>query len=321
LKKTVIGIIFSIIFVYLSLRGIRFEDVTKNLQDLRYIFLIPAVLLSVLIQLLRSFRWGVILSPLANINQKRLFPVTCVGFMAIALFPFRMGELVRPYLISTKSGITMTSALATVVVERVLDSMILVVIMLFVAMNSDLPGWIVKSEYIFLITLSALLFVIVFLYLKTGVVLKFLSILLRGFPKINIKLEGLIKMFVNGFKIFNTPRQFTSAVLLSVLIWIISGLIIYILFLSIGFKLPLVSAFFVLFITIAGISLPAAPGFLGNFQMGCIIALSVFSIPRSDALAFSVVYYSCGVGVNLLLGLIFLPFVDLSIKEIKELTP
>jgi len=60
------------------------------------------------------------LSPHEIIKQKTLFPITCIGGMAIIFIPLRLGEVVRPYLINKKSQITFTSSLATIFLERFL---------------------------------------------------------------------------------------------------------------------------------------------------------------------------------------------------------
>ena len=80
----------------------------------------------------------------------------------------------------------------------------------------------------------------------------------------------------------------------------------------------MVSAFLVLVIVMIGISLPAAPGFIGNFQFACVMALSIYGLPKNDAFAFSMVFYFLGIGINILLGLVFLPSMNLSFKDIKQ---
>ena len=69
-------------------------------------------------------------------------------------------------------------------------------------------------------------------------------------------------------------------------------------------------------ITALGVSLPAAPGLIGNFQFACMVALSFWGIAKNEAFAFAMVYYFIGVGINIALGLIFLPFMDIRIKQI-----
>ena len=319
MKKLVIGIIVSAVFIYFSIGGIDFAKVLLNLKDIRYSLLLPTVLIFLFVILLRSLRWEVILSPIEKVNQKKLFPITCIGFMGIALMPLRIGEFVRQYLVSTKSNIPLSSAIATILVERVFDMLVLIAIMAVVIMNGNYPPWIIKSGYIIFIILNLVIICLYLFYFKTEQMLRLLTPVLKVFPKkFKEALEGLIKTFAEGFTILASPKKLIFTVLFSVCIWFFSGFAIYSLFYLSGLSLSLVSAFAVLVITMLGVSLPSAPGFLGNFQFACIFALSTFNVSRSEAFAFSMVYYLIAIGINVLAGLLFLPFHKFSLTEMKK---
>ena len=125
-------------------------------RTIRYGYLLPVLAVMFLMQVLRSFRWGLILSPLEKIDQLSLFSVTSVGFLAIIAIPARLGELARPYLITKKSRIKMSSALGTIVVERVFDSLTVLVIAVFVLFFTPLPPWLIRSSVLFLLLTLAL---------------------------------------------------------------------------------------------------------------------------------------------------------------------
>jgi len=82
-----------------------------------------------------------------KIDPFSLFSVTSVGFMAIAALPARLGELARPYLISQKSSIKMSSALGTILIERILDSFTVLTIALFILIRIELPRWMMNSSF------------------------------------------------------------------------------------------------------------------------------------------------------------------------------
>lgn len=319
MKKLILGLIVSGVFIYFSIRGVAFGEILAEFENVRYVFLVPAIILILSLSVLRSIRWGVILSPIEKIRQKSLFPINCIGIMAIIIFPLRMGEFLRPYLVSKKSQISMSSALATILVERVLDVLTLMGILILVVFSVTVPVWIARSGYSILVIFVILLFSICFLYFNTEAALKLLRPLLSRFSqKLQMRIEKFLRTFVDGFAIIASPKRLISTVFLSIMIWGCSGLAVYSLFYFQNLHLSLISAFAVLSITALGISLPAAPGLLGNFQFGCIVALSIFGLSKSNALAFSMVYYFAGVGINILLGLLFLPFMTISIKEAKR---
>ncbi len=319
MKKIILGIIISAIFIYISVKGVEFKEIIDSLENVSYQYLIPVIILFLTLSLLRSLRWGVILSPIEKIGQKRLFPINCVGNAAIDLLPMRMGEFVRPYLIINNSRIPFSSAMATVFVERVLDLLTLLLILLIAIFNSSLPSWIVKSGYISSFIFIVMICLMCFLYYKTEPTLNLFRPLFNKLPqKINMRIEELILKFIEGLKIISNPKRLISTLLFSVLIWVFSALAIYNLFLFQNLQLPLLSSFVVLIVLTIGTSLPAAPGLLGNFQFSCIAALAIFDVPKGNALAFSMVFYLFAIGINLLLGLIFLHFTSLSFKEIKR---
>ncbi|HBB18442.1 MAG TPA: lysylphosphatidylglycerol synthetase family protein, partial [Syntrophus sp. (in: bacteria)] len=82
-KKVFAGVALSALLVYLSIRGIDFRDVANGFRTIDYGYLLPALALLFVMQVARSLRWGVILSPLAKIDQLSIFSVTSVGFLAI----------------------------------------------------------------------------------------------------------------------------------------------------------------------------------------------------------------------------------------------
>ncbi len=319
MKKLLIGIVFSIVFIYFSVQGIVYKDLFYGLDKARFSFLLPTVILILLVSLLRSLRFGVILSSIETVSQRILFPINCIGFMAISLVPMRIGELVRPYLVSRNTEIPLSSALASIFIERVLDALILLSMMLIVIFNSSLPGWILKSGYGMLFTFLVLLALVFFLYFRTENALQFLSPLLGRLPvKLRTRIESLALTFSGGFKILGNPGRLFSALCLTILIWGSLGLATYSLILFYNLPLPFIGAFAVLLITVIGISIPTAPGFLGNFQFSCMMALSVFHVARPSAFAFSMSYYFVVVVMNILLGMVFLPFQKFSIGEMRK---
>lgn len=319
MKKLLLGVFVSIIFICLSLKDVDYERVLIRFEDLKYAFLVLAIGLLLSVSFLRSLRLGVILSPLREVNQAKLYPANCVGYMAMTLIPMRIGELFRSYLVSAKSQVPFSSVLATTFVERVLDSLTLLGILFFIVLNVPLPPWMIRSGYILLVSLLAVLFLIYSMYYRAWFVPRVPSVLLNRLPqKLQIVAEKVFRNFIEGFKIIESPRRFVSSLLLSLLIWGISGLAIYSLFFFQNLQLPLISAFAVLVITVIGISLPTAPGFLGNIQFACIVAFSLFHLPKSDALAFSLFYQLVLVGTYIFLGLIFLPFIDVSLKDVRR---
>ena len=103
------------------------------LAQANYWYLIPAVLLYQLSVVFRTMRWQVLLRQMRPVPVSRLFPVVVIGYMANNLLPMRIGELVRSYYVSEREQISKTSALVTIVIERLLDALTLLIFIAVIA--------------------------------------------------------------------------------------------------------------------------------------------------------------------------------------------
>ena len=321
-KKVILGILISIVLVYLSVRGINLQDVFRDLKNIQLSYVIFFILLVILMQWLRSYRWGVILQPMEKIDQISLFSVTSVGFLAIASIPARLGELARPYLISKRSSIKMSSALGTILVERVLDIftvLAIAVIALSLADLPNLPSWMIKSSIIFFLLALAGFCFILFLILCRETALKFINIILNKIPgKLANKIDELIHHFIDGFQIITNIKFLLYLFFLSALVWLVDVLAIYMLLKAFGFTLPVMASFVVMIFLLVGIAIPTAPGYIGNWHYACCLALELFHLAKTEALSFAVVYNFLSMAIVVVLGVTFLPFNKFSISDMKK---
>ena len=318
-KKVIAGLALSALLVWLSVRGIEFRGVIDGFRTIHCGYLLPAVAVMLLMQLLRSIRWGLILRPIEKVDQLSLFSVTSVGFLAIIAIPARLGELARPYLITKKSRIPMSSALGTIFVERALDSLTVLIIAVLALFFTPLPPWLIRSSVLLLLVTLGLSAVMILMIVRREATLRILAPLIGRLPlRYASAVNRLIDHFIEGFRIVVDPSLLLSATLLSIVIWLVDVLAIYLLFLAFGLHLPVAAAFVLMIILIIGIAIPTAPGFIGNWHYFCILGLGLFGIPKTDALTFAIVYHALSIGIVILLGLIFLPFNRFSVSDLRR---
>lgn len=318
-KKLIFGIVLGIVLVYFSVRGINFNETLSHLKkiDLGYVTL--SLFLVFFMQVLRSHRWGVILKPMEKISEWTLFSVTCVGFLAIAAIPARIGELARPYLIAKKSSIKMSSAIGTIIVERVLDSLAILTITIVVLMFNDLPSWMIKSGVIFFILTLLMIIMVVGLVWRREVAVKIIERILRALPgSLAHKANQVIHHFIDGFLVITDIKRLLYLLFLSAVVWLADVASIYVLLLAFGFDLPLLASFVVMVVLVAGIAIPTAPGFIGNWHYACILGLSLFNIAKPEAFSFALVYHFLSIIMIVVMGVAFLPFNKFSISEMTK---
>jgi glycosyltransferase 2 family protein len=318
-KKVIAGLALSALLVWLSVRGIEFQGLIDGFRTIRCKYILPAVAVLLLMQILRSIRWGLILRPIGKVDQLSLFSVTCVGFLAITAIPARLGELARPYLITKKSRIPMSSALGTIFVERVLDSLTILIIAVVALFFTPLPPWLVRSSTLLLLATIVLSTVMILMIVRREATLRVFAPLIERLP---VRYAGavnrLIDHFIEGFQVMVDPALLLSVTLLSIVIWLIDVLAIYLLFLGYGLDLPVAAAFVLMIVLVIGIAIPTAPGFIGNWHYFCILGLGLFGIPKTDALTFAIIYHAISIGIVILLGLLFLPFNRFSIADLRR---
>jgi hypothetical protein len=318
-KKLIFGIVLGIVLIYFSVRGIKFDETLFHLKRIHLGYVALSLFLMVFMQVLRSHRWGVILKPLENISQLTLFSVTCVGFLAIAAIPARIGELARPYLIAKRSSIKMSSALGTVVVERALDSLAILTITIVVLMFNDLPSWMIKSGIIFFILTLLMIAMVVGLVWRREDAVLMIERILRLLPgKLGDKVNQVIHHFIDGFLVIADVKRLLYLLFLSAVVWLADVAAIYTMLLAFGFDLPILASFVVMVILVAGIAIPTAPGFIGNWHYACILGLSLFNIAKPEAFSFALVYHFLSMMMIVVLGVAFLPFNKFSISDMTK---
>lgn len=318
--KVFTGLVLSALLVWLSLRGIDLRKVYLGLTEVNGFYASASLAVMFLMQALRAARWGMILLPLdRHISKFTLFSITSVGFMAIIAIPARLGELARPYLLVRKSSIPLSSALGTIFLERILDILAVLVIGAVIFFLTPLPPWLFRAGAL-LFAVSLALFALMITAISTRKKAPhMLSSLFAALPaRFKEKLSGITHYFVDGLRIMKNPPLFGGVVLLTFVIWLADALAIYLLFLAFSMDLPGAAAFVIMIILIAGIAIPVAPGFIGNWHYFCILGLGIFNVAKTDALAFAVVYHALSIGIIIFLGLIFLPFDSFSIVDLKN---
>jgi glycosyltransferase 2 family protein len=317
--KLIAGLLLSLVLVWLSLRGIDMEEVYKGFRKVHIPFIIYSTAVMFLIQILRAVRWGLILKPLDDISKFTIFSITNVGSLAIVAIPARLGELVKPYLIAKKSRLSIGSALGTVFIDRMLDIAVILIVAVTVFFVTPLPSLLFRFGFILLLLLIAILALGAFTLFWKEKAKQILAPLIKIFPTRYVTLMNkLTNQFIEGFSILNNPAPLIAIMFISLSIWLANVLAIYFFFMAFNLNLPLTAAFTIMIILIAGIAIPSAPGFIGNWHYACVLGLGFFGVAKTSALSFAILYHAVSVGLILTLGLVSLPFNSFSIADLRH---
>jgi uncharacterized membrane protein YbhN (UPF0104 family) len=151
-----IGILISILALALAFRQVDLEGVWAALVGVNYWLLAASLLPLLLFLVLRAFRWRLLFYPQAGLRIANLIAVISIGYLLSNIFPARLGDVARAYLIGDTEEVSRTVAFSTIVAERVLDALsavggfFLALLLLSTAQGPSvpLPPWMLRSGLI-----------------------------------------------------------------------------------------------------------------------------------------------------------------------------
>lgn len=289
--KVLIGIFISVVFIYLAFREVNLEEMWLTLKSAKYAWLFPAFALMLLSHGVRAYRSKFFLEPIKKTKTHPLFSALMIGYAANNILPLRLGEFLRAFAIAKSQGIPKTSAFATIIVERLFDLLSLLVLLAGTILFFPLPEMIKNSAYIILFFTVAAIVLMVLLMEKTEATI---SVLQKVLPARLFELvQKVIHSFLDGFKVFKKTEHYVTITITSVLIWLLYAAVVYVSFFAFDmprkYDVDMFSSIVVLVIVSIGIMIPSSPGFVGTYHFFCVTALTLFGIPKSEALSFAVI--------------------------------
>lgn len=312
-----LGTAISAVFLYLALKDVPLGDVLQALGSANYAWVILAAAASVAQSWLRAVRWIQFYYPVQRgLRQWQMFGITLISQLLNIVVPWRIGELARIYLAGEIEKRSKTQTLATIGVEKIFDTEMLVLILFGIPFFMTLPNWL-EGPREGLIGLTIALFVAAFaLLLLRGPLLRTLGRV--RLPRMGQSLDAHAQMALLSLDVFKRWDVFLGLQLQSVVIWSIGALINYFILLALDLPLPAVSAFLLLAVLQVGGLVPSSPGKVGVFQYLCILTLSLFEIGKSVGLTYGILLYLVAYGPPVLLGIVFLWYDGVNLRRVAS---
>jgi uncharacterized protein (TIRG00374 family) len=288
-----VGVAVSILFLAIALRGLDLEHFWSTVQQANYWWLLPGVAIYFLAVWARTWRWHYMLRHIAVVPVSRLFPVVVIGYMGNNVYPARAGEVLRSYVLRRREGVPITASLATVVLERLFDGLVMLLFVFATLPFSPLP-----ANYAAFVTGFSLLFMVallIFLGLATRpqqmsrlyawVVDTILPASIR--PRVH----GLFDKFIEGLQSLRSPRDLLLIFISSTLIWLTETAKYWFVMHAFPFEvsftvLMLMTAVVNLFTT-----LPSTPGYVGTFDVPGIAVLTAYGVGQAIATGYTLVLH------------------------------
>jgi len=310
-----LGIAISVIAIFLTLRGIDWAKLSETLSQANLLYLIPATFALVLSIYLRSFRWRMLFYPVKGLSIKKLFSALNIGYLFLNVLPARLGEFVRVFVIGKSQNVSKAHALSTIVVERILDIFAILIFLLLLMPFVHLPSWVASSA----ITIS-LVFVsigLIAIILSTKKTTAFFVHFLTKFSILK-KAGPVIQNLSLGLATLRKPKIFFSGLSLTLVVWILTGLVTWFSLKSANISDSIFVAFFSLCATTLAAVIPSTPGYIGVYQYVAILSLAPFGIAKEPALGFAILISAINYFGTTTLGIGSLFYEKLSFFELKN---
>jgi uncharacterized protein (TIRG00374 family) len=265
---------------------------------------------------LRAIRWQFLLRPIGRAGFAIAFRATLIGFALNALLPARPGEAVRPFLLARREGLSFTSVLATIFIERILDLVAMLLLFGSFVLLFD-PGMeAVDARLYRAVKVGG--------SVAAGVAVGALALmsLLAGHPerlgrmalaverilpaKAARTVARIVERFAGGLAATRRPRDLVAATALSLPVWLAIAASIWFVMRAFHMTLPFTSSFLLLTLLVVGVAVPT-PGGVGAFHEAFRIGATTFyGVDNDRAVGAAIALHACQFVPVVIAGLLFM---------------
>lgn len=284
--RVLAGAALSIGAIALVLWRMDWGALRNTVAAANYWWLLPFLALEVLVIWTRALRWRIMLED--QLSTARLFWITNIGYLLNNVLPLRLGEVGRVYLVTRRSTVGAMQGLSSVVVERLIDVLCLIVLVFlllplvpgsvaFVATGMTLSG----------VAMAGIALIFVAAHLHTIVEASFAKLVSKMRPQLAQALQQHLHDFLASVRVIQ-GRRLWLCLLWSVITWTVSVASMYVLMLAFD---PHPKWFIGMLANCGialGVALPSAPSGLGLWEAATVAALTMAAVPAEMALAFAI---------------------------------
>lgn len=302
------GLAVTAVCMYLAVRGVKLDDAVDALRASDLLWLLPTIPVFALAIVLRAVRWWSLFAVDERPPLRAVTYALLVGYFFNNILPARAGEVARIIALHKRAQTPRAETVGTVVVERVLDVLALLIILF--ASYPWLPeiSWL-RAAAIFgaIVVAVVCVLVVVIVRYDERAVHWLLSPLRRvkraGFAE---RVEQAAVNATRGLVALRDPGIAIRGFLLTIASWLVLAFSYWILMAAFHLDIPVVAGILVTVAINLSLVLPSSPAALGVFEAATIIALRAFDIPQADALSYALVLHLLNLVPFLAIGAVLL---------------
>ena len=326
--KALFGVAVTVFLLWWVLRNEDPAEIWMNIVQGNFVLLFAAVFVATFGFFIRALRWKVLLAPVKpDTRLGSRFAAISIGFMGNNVLPLRAGEFMRPYALSRLEPVTVSGAFGSLVVERFLDGLVLLLFLVVPVLTPGFPAvdalsgeggaLLLRGG---LVTVGAVLVALVFMALLPRHFVRIVERCARPFPKKAVlPLMQALESFLDALSIMRDPKLLGLGLAWTLFFWLWHASSFWLGMLAFGIDTGFVSAIFVTAAVGWGVAIPSAPGFFGTFHAAAAFALTaVYGISGDVSLAFAFGYHFGGWIPITLIGFYYAWKMGLSLGEVHS---
>ena len=300
--QLILGLGVSLLALALAFRGADLGVMVGALRKANYFVLAIGIAFYTVGLFFRALSWRVLLGK--RVPYLRAFEALNEGYLLNNLLPFRLGEFGRAYLVSRRNNFPALEALSSIVVERVIDLLMVVILLVsFLPLVAGLNG--TRGTLVSSIALGVIAIVVLIVVARNQETVAHL--VGRVLRRVHVRWldadvwEGRATSFLAGLSAVRDPARALQAALWSTTAWLAAALGAWFMLRALLPSATLTMAFVTLILTALGAAVPSAPSSAGVFEVVVVAALSIFAVDKSVALSFALTLHA----INFLSAVVF----------------
>ena len=314
--RTVVVIALAVGLLAVFLRNADLSQVWASVTKARTDFLLLSLALTCGTFVVRAERWQYLLGPLGKTRFSTVFRATVIGFAASAVLPARAGEVIRPYLLARREGLSATAAFATIIVERILDLVAVLLLMAVFLIWFD-PGIEARDSKAFeavrfggLMMAPVAVGMLAVMFFVAGHPERLHAWVLKAEAILPARIAAMIarfaQTFAEGFAVVRSPGRLAAAIAWSMVLWVAIASGIWAVSIAFGIAMPFTGAWLMLGPLVVGVAVPT-PGGVGGFHEAYRFgATAFFGADNNTAVGAAIVLHAISVGPVIIAGLLFI---------------
>jgi uncharacterized protein (TIRG00374 family) len=327
--RTIVVVVLALALLGLFLRNVDFVGVAREIMRAHPGWLFLSLVTIIVNLVIRAWRWQFLLEPLGKASFANSFRATAVGFAARSFLPAAAGELVRPYFLSRREPMSATGAFATIVIERLLDTItVLVLLASYVfffsgTASTDNPTALAAVKWAGATAGVVSILALLVLFVMAGNPARLAAMFQRLEQIVPSAFAGLIariaEKFATGLGAIRRPGQIVATLIWSFPLWLCIALGIWSVAQAFRLDVPFAGSFLIIALLTIGVLIPT-PGSVGGFHEAFRLGVTLFyGAPDSAAVGAAIVLHALSVGSPFFLGVFFAAQEGLNLAGIRHL--